>query len=283
VGLGALILAGCSKVETLDIAPPAASARSVSTTSIPPPTTTVPESAVVGTPTTVATAVGPGDASLNGTVFGPQGPVKGATVLVERIVEGGTASASASTATDGSWRISNILGGRYVVRAWMSPSLADTSPQVVYLSDGQVLSMAIEVSKFQGPVVSTSVSPADPVVGQAANLAVQVFSPVVGPDGVVRNPPSVATTVSLVGDPGWVVTGTSSAVTGQAGVVIFQITCRFAGDDPLSIAVGAQPPTPVQIPACLNPPPPTTTTSSTSSTTTTPTTSTTLAGSPPTS
>jgi len=269
IGAGALVLTGCSGVQTLDIKPPAAGALVGHNSVAPTTSTTVAEPAVAGATTTTDAVVGPGHASLNGTVFGPQGPVKGATVLAERTVGGASASVTASTGADGSWTIGNILGGRYRVRAWMTPSLAETSPQIVYLSDGQVLSMAIEVSKFQGPAVTTSVSPAVPMVGQATDLAVQVVSPGVGPDGVVRNPPAVGTTVSLVDDPGWTVTGTGSSTTGASGVVVFQISCQFPGDNPLSVAVGTQPPAPVKIPTCVGPPQPPTTPAPSSTTTTT--------------
>ncbi len=273
LGLGA-----CgSSVESLAIPSPPPTAATTTTTA-PPPTSTLPEGAVVGVTTTTTPRVRPGNSSLNGTVFGPQGPVKGATVLAERIVDGTGASVTAVTAADGSWTISGIVGGRYRLRAWLVPNLAATTPQYVYLSGGQVLSMSIQVSQFQGPVTSTAVSPSQPIVGFPVNLAVQVTNPEVGSDGVVTSPGLAGWQVSLSGDPGWDVAGTGTGTTGANGEVVFQLTCTFAGYNPLSVTVGSQPPAPVQLPAC-NPPPTTTTTSTpTTSTTTTSGASTTVPG-----
>jgi Carboxypeptidase regulatory-like domain len=218
---------------------------------------------VAGTPSTTAPSVRPGNASLNGTVFGPQGPVRGATVLAERFVGGAIASVEARTASDGSWTISDVQGGQYRVRAWSAPSLSDTTPQYVYLSDDQVLSISIEVSQFTGPVVASSLAPSSPLVGDPVNLAVQVTSPEVGGDGVVRNPPLEGTPVVVEDDPGWTVTGSATETTGVSGVVVFRLTCDFAGDNPLSVAVGSQPPDALQLPICTSPPPSSTTTTTT--------------------
>jgi hypothetical protein len=261
----ALLLAACSgSVQALDIPAPPATSPAPTTTTLAGPTTTAVEAGVAGTPTTTAPAIRPGDASLNGTVFGPEGPVQGATVLAERIVGAGVASATARTASDGSWTIAGILGGQYRIRAWLAPTLAATNPQIVYLTSGQDLSMSIQVSQFKGPGVATAFSPEAPKVGDPLNLAVLVTAPQVGSDGVVRNPPVVGTSVVLQDDPGWTVAGSGTATTGLSGEVIFRLSCKYAGDNPLSIAVGSQPPAAVSMPACTEPP--TTTTSTTSTT-----------------
>jgi hypothetical protein len=148
----------------------------------------------------------------------------------------------------------------------MAPTLAATTAQVIYLTDYQDLSMSIQVSQFKGPVVATAMAPSQPVVGSPVNLAVQVTSPQVESDGVVRNPPVAGAEVDLVDDPGWTVSGSATAFTGANGEVYFQLTCGFAGDNPLSVGVGSEPPEAVQLPACNAPPPPSTTTSSTSTT-----------------
>jgi hypothetical protein len=268
--LSALVLASCSgSLQTLDIPTPPATSPARATTTVAGPTTTGAEAGVPGAPTTTAPAIRPGDASLNGTVFGPEGPVPEATVLAERIVGAGVATAMARTASDGSWTIAGILGGQYRIRAWLAPTLAATNPQIVYLTGGQNLSMSIQVSRFKGPDVATAFSPPAPRVGDPLNLAILVTSPEVGPDGVVRNPPVIGMTVVLQDHPGWTMAGSGAAVTGPSGEVVFQLTCKYAGVNPLSVAVGSEPPAAVSMPACTEPP--TTTTTSTTSTTVSPT------------
>ena len=268
----AVTLGSCGGgVQTLDIPKPPATSPPPPAPPPPGPTTTAVESGVAGLPTTTLPSVRPGNASLNGTVFGPEGPVKGATVLAERFVGGAIASVEARTASDGSWTISDVLGGQYRVRAWLAPGLADTTPQFVYLSEDQVLSISIEVSQFTGPVVASSMTPSVPMVGDPVNLAIQVTSPEVGADGVVRNLPVVGTPVVVEDDPGWTVSGSATETTAASGVVVFRLTCNFAGDNPLSVAVGSQPPDPLQLPVCASPPPAPTTTIPTTTTTIAPT------------
>jgi hypothetical protein len=223
----------------------------------------VAESGVPGSPTTVPIRIGPGAASLNGTVLGPSGPVAGATVEADRLAGGQVATAQTTTAADGSWTLSAILGGRYRVRAWQQPSLAVTSPQIFFLSGTQSMSLTIQLAAFTGPNVAAAIAPAVPVVKQTANLDIQVTDPTVGPDGVVRDLPEVGVSVTLTNGPLWQVFNGNPLTTGPDGTVLFEVGCQAAGTNPLSVAVGAGAPVALQLPACLGPPPTTTTTTTT--------------------
>jgi hypothetical protein len=233
------------------------------TTPPAPPTlptnlSSVGEAPVAGVTTTTAPAVSPGSATLNGTVLGPNGPVPGATVWVDRFVGDQVASTHAVTAADGSWTINNIKGGRYRIRAWQSPSLDLTTPQVVFLAATQTLTMSLQLASFTGPTVVDSVSPATPIAGQVASLLVQVTNPTVGPDGVVRNPPVTGVQVNLVNGPDWQVNNGNPHKTDANGLVLFDVTCINPGSSPLSAAVGSASPVPLQMPGCGAPPTPVT-------------------------
>jgi hypothetical protein len=271
IGVSAL-LAGCGGVETLSFKKPPATTAPLAPTplTLPGDLASVQQQPVPGATTTTAPAIGPGKASITGSVFGPGGPVAGATVEADRLVGDRVVSTSATTAADGSFAIGNILGGRYRVRAWHSPNLTMTSPQIFFLDASQPHNMTLQLSGFNGPDIATSVNPGVLEVGQIANLLVQVTNPTVGTDGVVRDQPLVGTTVTLTNGPTWTVYNGNPQTTGTNGRVLFQISCSQAGDNPLSVTVGSGNAQPVATPACIVPAPPTTTCVPATSTTTTP-------------
>ncbi|MDP1805887.1 MAG: hypothetical protein Q8K72_12015, partial [Acidimicrobiales bacterium] len=131
VVLLALLAAACS-----DGNPPAAPEETVvaeTTTSTAPVITAAPTTA---RPTTTATtlrptttsstmlAMGPGDASIVGTVRGNAGGVEGAIVRVERLVGKAVVSTDVITSGGGTYAVATILGGSYRVRALKPPDFA---------------------------------------------------------------------------------------------------------------------------------------------------------------
>jgi hypothetical protein len=256
------MVAACGgNVESLSFPnPPTSVPALVSPPTLPGNLASAEEVAVPGSTTTTPPRIGPGSATLNGTVLGPAGPVPGATVEADRFVGDQVSVARTTTAADGSWTIGRLLGGRFRVRAWQSPSLALTSPQVIFLDGSQTLSMSLQLAAYTGPNVATDMSPSAPEVGQVADLLVKVTNPVVGSDGVVRNPPNPSVPVTLVNGPGWQVDNANPVNTDADGNALFQITCLTAGSQPLSATVGAGPTVPLALAACLPAPVPTTTT-----------------------
>jgi Carboxypeptidase regulatory-like domain len=265
LGGAALLLVGtgCSSVEKLSFPnPPATQAPGQGAApTLPDNLSSVTQPPVAGVTTTTVPVVGPGAATLNGSVFGPTGPVGGATVEADRLVGNQVASARTITAADGSWKIPNILGGIYRVRAWHAPNLDLATPQVLYLGDNQNLTVSIELTAFPGPNVGTSIAPATPLVGQAANLLVQVTTPNVAANGVLTYQPVAAGLVQLTPGPGWTVSGANPAPTDAAGNVLFHVQCVSAGSSPIIATVGAKgTPVSLQVPPCTPAPAPTTTT-----------------------
>jgi hypothetical protein len=268
----AALLAGCSGVQTLSFpAPPTATGPAVTSgATLPTNLPSVVEAGVPGATTTLPPAIGPGAATINGTVLGPAGPVAGATVEADRVVGEQVTSTQTTTAADGSWSIGSILGGRYRVRAWQQPSLAVTTPQIFFLGATDTHSLTIQLTAFTGPNVASAIAPGTPVAGEIDNLVVQVTNPTVGADGVVRDLPAVGVSVSLTNGPLWQVYNGNPLPTGADGTVLFQVSCQTAGTIPLSAAVGGAAPVALILPDCA---PPTTTTAPTTTTTTCPTTS----------
>lgn len=276
VAAAALGLTACasSSIPTLPAAP---------TTVAGIPTTTVPEGSeaylepVAGVTTSTTTNFGPGGTSaFKGVVDGPNGAIAGAVVEVERITSTSSPPAvdDVTTAADGTWTLSGILGGAYQLRAWKAPTLALTTPVGVFLAAGETRQIQLQVQQYNGVVVTSSMAPDPPLIGQPDNLVVQVANTTVDSNGVVRSVPLAAATVELSGSDEWQVATADPATTGNNGQVEFQLVCQSSGSQPLEVTVdGGSPQALDQIDPCE--PPPTTTTTSTTSPTGSSTTSTT--------
>jgi hypothetical protein len=258
----AVTAGGCGGVQTLSYPPPPpTTAAPVATrATLPGNLSAVDEAAIPGATTLPPPAIGPGSATLNGTVLGPSGPVAGATVEADRLVGNQQASARTTTAADGSWSISSILGGRYRVRAWQSPGLTLLTPQVLFLSNGQVSPLTLDLTSFTGPDVAAAIAPGVIVDGRIDNLVVQVTNPTVGPDGVVRDVPEAGVSVALTDGPEWDVYNGNPRNTGANGDVLFQVSCQAVGSIPLAADPGTGTPVPLQLPPCVAAPTTTTTT-----------------------
>lgn len=262
--LSVVVVSGCANsVGRLSFANPPAT-----TAAQPAPPETLPgdldatvEEPVYGVTTTTLPAIGPGTASLYGTVTDPTGqPVAGATVGIERIVGDTFASATTKAAGDGSFSFRDILGGAYDVRAWLAPDLDMPTPDQLFLADGQTQTISLQETTYQSQAVQVAINPAQPVVDQPAALVVQVTDPQVSADGVLTEPPSPGAVVTLVNGSDWQVQNGNPLTTNAAGQATFDVECTVTGSDPLSAQVASAAPINLQMPVCTAPAPATTTT-----------------------
>jgi hypothetical protein len=136
------------------------------------------------------------------------------------------------------------------------------APQTLFLVAGQPQSLSLQLTSYQGQQVQVAINPAAPVIGQPANLVVQVTNPSVDANGILTMPPVAGAQVTLVDGPNWQVNNANPLTTNAAGQATFAVQCTSVGAAPLSAQVGSSPPVSLQMPACA-PPPPTTTTSTT--------------------
>jgi hypothetical protein len=223
--------------------------------SLPPVTAAQDFSGVVlagvpGRTTTIPARIGPGQAGLDGTVAGPDGPVAGAVVHLERIVDAGTAVVDIRTNADGTWRAPNILGGRYRLRAYLAPELALVKPSVFFLGGTEKKSLAITLQRYTGLVATSSIAPSPPYVDEPANLAVRIATQSVDEGGVVRSVGSSGLAVQLVGTGQWRVESPNPTVTDLDGTARWQVRCRAAGVQPLAVLVNDVETLTLTLPAC---------------------------------
>ena len=204
---------------------------------VAPQLATSPPTSVTGPPQTAAPAAQPG-------------AVPGATVHVERLVGDASLALDVATNPDGSFHIDNVQGGRYRIRAWRTPDLALTTPVVFFLNGTEnKTGLNLQLTQYTGTNVAPAIAPSPPIVGDPANLAVQVTSVVVDPTGIVRATPLVNAQVDLQGGGSWQVQSPITQFTDGNGEVIWRLTCTSTGTQPLSVSVNGVG-YPLNLPAC---------------------------------
>lgn len=241
----------------------------------PPPTTAAAGGALAALPAvpgTTTSVVPPnvGRARLTGFVTGPQGAVAGATVRIERVVGEATQVVDAVTGPDGRYDVAGIGGGRYRLRAFLAPTLAQPTGSVLYLPDGEERTVDLTVEAFGEPSVRIAVAPDPPLLDQQVNLGVRVSGRLVDVDGFVRTQPLVGGTVEVIATGGWSSLSPFTATTDGDGQARFSASCRSTGSTQVQVTVrvpnavpGALPTTATfDVPACVDPATLTTTTTS---------------------
>lgn len=234
---------------------------------LPPPpvvpettTTTAVDFSAIGLPgvvgrTTTTLALGPGAATVGGSVSGPEGAVEGAIVRIERLVGDGRASADLLTQPDGTWTMPGLLGGRYRVRAWRAPDLALTRPEVFFLEAGATKTLDLVLQRFAGVAISVAVAPNPPLIDGPANLAVRVVDRVVDNGGVVRATPVGGVNAELFGTGDWRVRSPNPTTTDGTGTARWQLVCGRVGSQDLSVLIADTQAFPLALPPCGAAPP----------------------------
>ena len=278
-----LLVAGCAHdIPDLPPAPTTVPGQTATTT---PDLTGIALRSVNGRPSGNVVIRG-GQASITGSVNGPTGPVPLATVHLERLVGDDVGVLDVATGPDGVFSLPGIRGGRYRIRAYRAPDMAMIKPSLFFLGGDEPKQMNLPVDRYDGLAVSSALAPSTPVVGEPANLVVQVTQSSVDAKGVVRGVPVPAARAELFATGDWRVDGVNAQLTDAGGRGHWQVRCGSPGAQPLSVVVGDTGNFPLSIAPCVLAPPTTTTSavesgstttstvvptpSSTSSTTTTP-------------
>jgi hypothetical protein len=211
-----------------------------------PPVTTSPDytdvnlHGVTGRTTSTTVPFGPGRATLNGNVSGPDGIEPNAVVHIERLVGSAVGTMDIPTNPDGTWSVPNVLGGRYRVRAWRAPDLALTDPAVFFLGATESKQVALPLTKYDGRSVAAAIAPRPAVIGQQANLVVRLVVQSVDDQGVVRGTPVVGATVQLSGSGDWRVRSENPVATDADGEAAYTVVCNTSGAQPLGVVVDGQ-------------------------------------------
>jgi hypothetical protein len=206
---------------------------------------------VRGTSTTVP-QLGPGPVTIVGRVDGPDGPVAGAIVRLDRISEAGISSVDVPTAADGTWNLAKVLGGRYRVRAWLAPSLGMSKAALVFVERSNPKPVVLRLERFDGAVVDWAMAPNPPPVEERVNLKVRVATRTVDSQGYIDASPVYGTSVTLSGAGRWRLFSENPQYTDTEGAVVFELSCREAGPQPLSVILQNGESKTLELPACVD-------------------------------
>jgi len=234
------------------------------TTTTTPATTAVPTTAQ---PTTTATtlkptttsstllAMGPGDASIVGTVRGNAGGIDGATVRVERLVGTAVVSTEVVTSGGGSYAVATILGGSYRVRAFKPPDFASSPIEAFFMGANERKVLDLTMPAAGGERITATVNPNPPKVDQPATLTIQVGTGRVDDQGRLAIAPRPGVLLALIPGSGLALEGTPQALTDGNGSATWRIRCLAEGGNTFQLTVGTGI-THVVIPSCVPGPPP---------------------------
>ena len=248
-----LLAAGCrgsrDEVAPATSAPAPPPTEATTTTTVASTTTLV---TVPGNPrpvTTLSSAIGPGTATLGGTVSGPEGPVAGATVRVERLVGDDVAAATVTSDAGGQWTLSAVNGGRYRVRAWRPPDLAMLQPTLVFLEASENKALALGMTRYgEGNAVAVF-APGPPTADKPATLVVTVSNGGIDGEGVLHASPRPGVTVQLLVSAGLVLESPDTTVTDGSGTAAFTVRCMPPGPPAVTAVIdGAR--RNVEVPPC---------------------------------
>lgn len=249
------LVAGACQAKAIEPLPPAPKVPATTTTTV------VDYSGVglAGVPgrTTTTVAIGPGKATLEGTVTGPDGPVPGAVVHAERLVGDAAATVDVLSDAAGRYVIPNVFGGRYRLRAWKAApdNLALIEPQVFFLEGSEKKAANLTVNRYQGVSVTAAIAPDPPLIEAPSNLVVQVVDRAVDPGGIVRSTPQPDVRAELFGTGDWRVLTPVATASDGAGRARWTLVCRRVGQQPLSVVVGETATFNLNLPGCTVPPP----------------------------
>lgn len=212
-----------------------------------------------------------GQAQLSGTVFGPDGPVEGATVRIERFIGFRSGRVDITTGRGGRFVIGDLLGGKFRVRAWSRPDLATVEPQTIYLTAEGNGTLDLTAERHDATTLQGALAVADPRLGQQVLFQALLSKEEVDENGIVVGKGIDATDLELQATPGVEILSANPVRTGPDGLVGWNVQCVEVGAHPVTVVGGGQAAT-FTLPECRVPdptaPPPETPTSSSSTTTT---------------
>ena len=251
----AVVLASCGgsggSSSTTTAAP---TTVAVATTSAPP--STVPPSTdppgVPRTATTQVTDMGPGEASISGTVVGPDGPVSGAIVRIERFSGDEVATATVQTA-GGSWSLPSILGGSYRVLAYRPPDLGQATPDAFFLGSTEAKQLTTTLTRYSSNTILATVDPNPPLVGLPALLTVHFGGGSVDASGEIVTTGRPGVKVQLNVGAGLLIESAPVTVSDGTGAATWQVRCTQPGVVAVSLVMGNMA-SAVAFPPCTAPP-----------------------------
>lgn len=166
-----------------------------------------------------------GDAELEGVVSGPDGPVAGATVRVERHTDHGSISVDTTTDEEGRWELAPVAGGRYRVRAWVPEQLTMGGSDVRFVADDEVAGFDLTLAEIDPTPTFEFVDGGPMYEGLPATVAVFLGWRSIDADGLVVTNPIPGAQVTVTTTAQVQVLSLQPMLTGGDGSIRVQVRC----------------------------------------------------------
>lgn len=201
-----------------------------------------------GVPTT-SIGFGPGNASITGIVRGPDGPVAGAIVEIERLLDGQSLMVQVVADATGRYSLQKALLGRIRIRAWRAPDLALVTEKALFTKGAQ--SFDILMASYKHSDLQWAVAPSPLVVGRAATVIVQLSERLVNELGRVIVQPVTGVGISLSQQGVVQVASLEERISDEKGRVSFRLACNEPGPSTViaRLAIGGE--ASLDLPACV--------------------------------
>ena len=191
---------------------------------------------------------GTGSVTVVGRVNGPDGPVSGASVRIERIVGDSTAERTVFTDEQGRFTLADVPGGRLRLRAWKVPDIAMARNVVVFAAGST--SVTLKADRFALTDVRWAAAPSSPVEGQAVNLVVQVNRRRVDEEGVIGFEQITGLAVRLIPLGSLQPDGAAERLTDDSGRASFPMRCNAAGPAQIRAQLASGEDATLEVPEC---------------------------------
>ena len=110
----------------------------------------------------------------------------------------------------------------------------------------------IKLDQYGGAAVDWAMAPNPPPVGERVNLKVRIANRTVDNQGFIDETPVYGTTVTLSGSGSWHLYSDNPQYTDVDGSVTFEMSCRQAGSQPMSVVLDNGDTTALDLPACVD-------------------------------
>lgn len=184
----------------------------------------------LGSPSSgAAVTVDGGNAVLTGMVYGPEGPVAGATVVVERFV--GTSHGESRVQTDetGAWTLRGARGGAYRVRAFLPNVYVSPPAELLFVEANSGVSFSTLLGPFQ-PVTSLGLHGGqERYPGQEQTIAIVATTTIVDQEGRLLVVPVAGTPVTFLLEGAATLLSSDVVITDAGGAARFRLRCDRIG------------------------------------------------------
>lgn len=190
-----------------------------------------------------------GELKLTGTVIGPEGPVEGARVRVERYAGTEFGQRDVTTNKDGRYEVPELPGGRLRVRAWKE-SLATTESQLAFAPATGELNLDVAVEPHDATAISAALQVAEPHVSEGVDLRAVLYQEQVNPDtGLIEGTGIPNAQLQLGVESGFRIESDNPQTTDPDGTVTWRLVCTVVGVHNVVVS-GSGLEIPVQLPEC---------------------------------